>query len=70
MFAIENLSRTEKLRMMEALWRDLSADAGALDSPAWHGDALREAEAALTNGTAGWLDWSQAKDALRNRARA
>ena len=68
MFAFENLTRTEKLRMMEALWRDLSADAGALDSPAWHRDALRQAEAALADGSAGWLDWSYAKEIRRQCA--
>jgi hypothetical protein len=34
MLAIEQLSRIEKLQMMEALWRDLSADQTALVSPA------------------------------------
>lgn len=70
MIAIDKLSRAEKLRMMEALWRDLSAHADELVSPAWHGDSLRAAEAALADGSAVMMDWSEAKDLLRQRARS
>ncbi len=52
MFAIENLSLVEKLRMLEALWRDLSADAAALDSPAWHHGALLQAQGGPADGSA------------------
>jgi hypothetical protein len=69
MLAIEQLSRAEKLQMMEALWRDLSADQTALVSPAWHDAALKQAEAALESGTARLIDWSEAKDILRQRVR-
>lgn len=70
MIAIEKLSRAEKLRMMEALWRDLSANADELVSPAWHGDALRQAESAMAAGEAVMTSWSDAKDRLRQRARS
>jgi hypothetical protein len=70
MIAIEKLSRAEKLRMMEALWRDLRASAEPLPSMTWHGEALRQAESALANGTAQMMDWSEAKDALRKRAQS
>ncbi len=70
MIAIENLSRAEKLRMMEMLWRDLSANAEELASPAWHGDVLRRTESAVAAGDAVMADWSEAKDTLRQRARS
>jgi len=70
MIAIELLSRVEKLRMMEALWRNLAADARGLDSPDWHHAALMEGEAALAEGLASWLDWPHAKELLRVRSRA
>ena len=38
---IKQLPRQEKLRLMEALWADLSQDDAELESPAWHGEALR-----------------------------
>ena len=39
---IQQLPRQEKLRLMEALWADLSRDEAEVESPAWHADALRE----------------------------
>jgi hypothetical protein len=66
MLAIEGLTRSEKLRMMEALWDDLAHDKTVLASPAWHGEALNEAEHALTTGLADFVDWETAKQNLRN----
>jgi len=37
------LPRVEKLRLMEALWDDLSHEAAEVDSPSWHEAVLREA---------------------------
>ena len=39
---IAKMSRAEKLRALEALWADLSRTEAAVESPAWHADALRE----------------------------
>ena len=36
---IENISREEKLRAMEALWQEISKEDPAPESPAWHADA-------------------------------
>lgn len=49
MLSIENLTRTEKLRMMEVIWDDLSRDPETLSSPEWHAQAqaLKDAERAL-----------------------
>ncbi len=67
MLPIEQLSRVEKLRMMEALWDDLSRDESSLASPAWHADALREAEESLASGDASFIDWDQARKMLLGR---
>ena len=37
---IKQLSYIDKLRVMEALWKDLSGDEEKYDSPAWHVAAL------------------------------
>ena len=66
MLAIEQMSRMEKLRLMESLWEDLSHEDAALASPGWHGEALTEAERALAAGDAHFVDWEQAKRALRD----
>ena len=52
LIATENLSRSEKLRIIEQLWDELSRDPGSVESPAWHADALREAETRVANGEA------------------
>jgi Putative addiction module component len=36
---ITHLSRAEKLRVMEAIWDDLTHEAESLESPAWHKQA-------------------------------
>lgn len=45
-----NLSHTEKLRMMEALWDDMARDTLTLQPPEWHGDGLKKAELAHAAG--------------------
>jgi hypothetical protein len=64
---IQQLSREEKLRFMEALWEDLSKDDASLDSPAWHREALQETEGRLASGEERILDWQGAKRELRKR---
>jgi putative addiction module component (TIGR02574 family) len=66
MQAIENLTRSEKLRMMEALWDDLAHDAIELASPEWHADALSDAAKAVSEGQASFIDWEKAKQSLLN----
>lgn len=63
---IANMTRTEKLSMMEALWDDLSRDPAGIASPEWHAQALKEAERAITDNQAGFVSWDAAKKILRN----
>ncbi len=62
---IQQLPRTEKLRLMETLWAELSRDEAELESPAWHADALRETSERVACGEEKILDWEQAKADLR-----
>lgn len=64
---IEHLSREEKLRVMEAIWEDLSREAEQVESPDWHREALEETDRRLKAGQEGLTDWSDAKEALRKR---
>ena len=64
---IEHMSRAEKLRMMEALWEDLSRDDSATRSPDWHQQALRETEESVAAGQESLLDWEHAKKELRKK---
>lgn len=64
---IGRLSRDEKLRMMEALWEDLSRDERQVESPEWHREALQEAEKRFDSGQESMMDWQDAKRELRKR---
>jgi hypothetical protein len=63
---IANMTRTEKLSMMEALWDDLSRDPAGIASPEWHEQSLQEAERAVADNQAGFVSWDAAKKVLRN----
>jgi len=54
---------------MEALWADLAAKADIFESPAWHGDVLRERDQRIIEGKEPALDWADAKRQLRDRLR-
>ena len=69
MLSIENLTRTEKLRMMEVIWDDLSRDAETFSSPEWHAQALKEAERALAENQSHFVSWETAKKMLRDSTR-
>ena len=62
---IQQMPRREKLRLMEALWADLSRDEAEVESSAWHADALRETSERVARGEEKILDWEQAKAELR-----
>jgi len=65
--AIQQMSWEEKVRAMEELWESLSGDAAQLESPAWHGEALRETEQRYDTGQEQPVDWTIAKQELRER---
>jgi len=65
--AIKQMSREDKLRVMEAIWEDLSSDAQSIQSPAWHESVLEETEGRVQSGKEKILDWQEAKKELRNR---
>lgn len=64
---LEKMSREEKLRIMEELWVDLSRDESQVESPAWHGDVLRERAEMVKSGKEVLMDWEDAKKKLRER---
>jgi hypothetical protein len=66
---IKRMSREDKLRAMEALWADLSRDEAKVESPGWHGAALRNAQQLLRNGKAEFSDWQAARRRLRRKAK-
>lgn len=64
---IKHLSREEKLRVMEAIWEDLSKEEDKVESPAWHQEALQETDRRFKSGEERIVDWQDAKRELRER---
>ncbi len=64
---IPKLSKTEKVTMMELLWVDLSSSPDELDSPDWHRSELQETQKRYLAGEEKPVDWSVAKEQLRNQ---
>jgi hypothetical protein len=65
--AMRGLPRSEKLKLMEALWEDLSRPAEEFVSPAWHAQALAETERRVKEGKEKPIDWETAKKTLRSK---
>ena len=64
---LQEMTVPDKLRLMEALWHDLSSSpASDVASPAWHGDLLRERDRLIDSGEETYLDWDVAKSQLRD----
>ena len=66
-FEIQNLSREDKLRVMEAIWEDLIKESDKIESPSWHQETLKETEQRLERGEENKIDWNIAKQELRKR---
>jgi hypothetical protein len=64
---LRQMSRSDKLRLMEELWLDLSQDGDNVASPEWHGTVLKERERKLTAGEDKLIDWESAKRDLRKK---
>lgn len=66
---LDKMTRTQKLKVMEDLWADLSHEEGKFRSPAWHAEALAETEAGIKDGKVAFTDWETAKTQLRLAAK-
>jgi len=60
-------TQLEKLRQMETLWAELTADPDSFESPAWHEDVLQQRDADLAAGKDEFIPWEDAKRELQAR---
>jgi hypothetical protein len=65
--AVRQLPRSEKLRLMETLWEDLSRQDTEYESPAWHAKELAATERRLAEGKEQVMEWEAAKSQLRSQ---
>ena len=63
---IQNLSKIEKISIMEKIWADLTKDEDSIEIHDWHIRALEETEKRIEEGKEHFLDWESAKEAIRN----
>ena len=64
---VRQMPRSEKLKLMETLWEEVSQPDSQFESPAWHAKALAETERRLAEGKEQVMDWAKAKKALRSK---
>ncbi|MBI3416146.1 MAG: addiction module protein [Verrucomicrobia bacterium] len=64
---LNEMTVSEKLQLMEALWEDLCRNVDALESPEWHRNILEDRERRIASGEAHFSDWEQAKADIRKR---
>jgi hypothetical protein len=64
---LDKMTVAEKLRAMEEIWADLSRNESQIESPAWHGDVLRERDAKVKSGREKFISWETAKKQLRKK---
>ena len=65
---IRRLPRIEKIKLMEAIWADLSSEEESYESPLWHLAELKKTEENLASGKVEVVDWAEAKKDLRKPA--
>jgi hypothetical protein len=65
---LRQMPRSEKLKLMEALWEDLSRSDEVFESPGWHAEELAATEQRLAEGKERVIDWADAKRDLRSKS--
>ncbi len=66
---IEQMTTAEKLRALEALWESLCRRPDDVPSPSWHADVLKDREKRVQSGSSQFIDWTAAKQNLRDTAK-
>ena len=64
---LEKMTKEEKLAAMELIWQDLTRDADAFESPAWHEEELRKTEERIDAGLEMPMSFEEAKRKLLRR---
>lgn len=64
---LDQMSTSEKMLAMEALWSDLCDNAEAQQLPSWHREILNSRKKAVEEGREKILDWQDAKRMIREQ---
>lgn len=63
---LDKMTIEEKIRIMEAIWDDLSKRAENIHSPSWHEEILTERESRIEKGNEKFIEWERAKKQIQN----
>lgn len=61
------MTGTQRVELMEALWKVMRRNPEEVESPDWHREVLEERERALASGETEFIDWEDAKVYIRER---
>jgi len=65
--SLDQMTANEKLQLLEDLWANLTRNPEDMQSPAWHGDILRQREQRIADGSTCFYEIAEAKRAVRER---
>ncbi len=63
---LETMSATEKINVMETIWKDLCKTANAVPSLVWHEKTLKKRDDAVEQGNDKFIDWEEFKKNVIN----
>lgn len=66
---LEEMSLSEKLNLMEEIWKDLCHSTSEFSPPEWHGDVLAERKEQFDAGEIASMDWEEAKKVISEKTR-
>jgi hypothetical protein len=66
---LSKMTLTQKMDVMERVWKSMTAKESEFESPGWHLDVLKEREKLVATGKAKFSDWSKAKERIRKQVR-
>ena len=64
---LKQMTLSEKLSLMEALWDDLCRQEKDIPMPHWQKELLNEREREVKKGTAKFIPWERAKKRIAQR---
>jgi len=64
---LKEMTLSDKIRIMEDLWVDLSKDDSGYEPPEWHGEILKERKKRIESGELKFTDWETAKKEIKDR---
>ncbi len=64
---LKKMTLSDKIRILEDLWADLSKNDSGYEPPEWHGEILKERMKKIQSGELKFIDWEPAKKEINDR---